>query len=111
MIEPLEIRKEIARLEYEESSYSNYMKLATLYAIRDEMNKNEQEQRSGGKAVLDPVSRAAQSPARAAETDFRAAINGKSQEQVLSVIDELVDSLSISQPKLYSAVINKLNRL
>lgn len=108
MIDPLEIKKEIARLEYEESSYSNYAKLATLYAIRDELSKSEQEQRAAAPASL---SVSTPSPARAAETDFRAAINGKTQEQVLSVMDELVDSLSISQPKLYSAVMNKLNRL
>lgn len=37
MLDALEIRKEIARLEYEESSYPNYAKLANLYTIQDRM--------------------------------------------------------------------------
>ena len=39
MLDKQEIRKEIARLEYEESSYPNYAKLADLYIIRAEMEK------------------------------------------------------------------------
>ena len=37
MLDKQEIRKEIARLEYEESSYPNYAKLADLYIISAEM--------------------------------------------------------------------------
>ena len=42
MLDKAEIRKEIARLEYEESSYPNYAKLADLYVIRDKMQEEEQ---------------------------------------------------------------------
>lgn len=106
MIDPLEIRKEIARLEYEESSYPNYAKLATLYTIRAEMAKGEtaEQQTVLSEQPMPKVS-------RSAESDFFKAISGKSQDKVFEVLDELVDSLSVSQPKLYSAVINKLNRL
>ena len=41
MLDEAEIRKEIARLEYEESSYPNYAKLANLYVIRDKMQGAE----------------------------------------------------------------------
>ena len=37
MIDAKEINAEIARLEYVESSYPNYTKLADLYIIRDKM--------------------------------------------------------------------------
>ena len=49
MLDKAEIRKEIARLEYEESSYPNYAKLADLYVIRDKMQ--EEERGDGGKYV------------------------------------------------------------
>ena len=39
MLDKAEIRKEIARLEYEESSYPNYAKLANLYTIRKQMQE------------------------------------------------------------------------
>lgn len=109
MIDPLEIRKEIARLEYEESSYSNYAKLATLYTIRAEMQKSESKEREI--EVLTQPSKTVSRASRSAESEFAKAIDGKSQDKVLEVLDELVDSLSVSQPKLYSAVISKLNRL
>ena len=47
MLDKAEIRKEIARLEYEESSYPNYAKLADLYVIRDKMQ--EEERGDGGR--------------------------------------------------------------
>ena len=43
MLDRKEIDIEIARLEYGESSYPAYAKLATLYTIRDQMNKQEPE--------------------------------------------------------------------
>lgn len=49
MLDEAEIRKEIARLEYEESSYPNYAKLANLYVIRDKMQ--EEERGDGGRYV------------------------------------------------------------
>lgn len=51
MLDEREIRKEIARLEYEESSYRNYAKLADLYAIRREMH--------GGSEIVGAYSAAA----------------------------------------------------
>ena len=52
MLDALEIRKEIARLEYEESSYPNYAKLATLYTIRAEMNKENDMEKKNKKGSL-----------------------------------------------------------
>lgn len=108
MIDPLEIRKEIARLEYEESSYANYAKLATLYTIRAEMQNSQNSHSTADSGSM--VMRRSAAP-RTQESEFALTIRDKPIEQVLGVIDELVDSLSVSQPKLYAAVLNKLNRL
>ena len=43
MLDAAEIRKEIARLEYEESDYKNYAKLADLYVIRKQMQEEERD--------------------------------------------------------------------
>ena len=41
MLDEREINAAIAELEYKESSYSNYEKLASLYTIRNEMQKDD----------------------------------------------------------------------
>lgn len=43
MLDPKEIDIEIARLEYGESSYPAYQKLANLYTIRNQMLHKEPE--------------------------------------------------------------------
>ena len=47
MLDKAEIRAAIAKLEFDESSYSNYAKLASLYVIRDKMQ--EEERGDGGR--------------------------------------------------------------
>lgn len=42
------------------------------------------------------------------ESEFARVIDGKDQSDVLPVIDELLQTLEIIQPRLYSAVLNKL---
>ena len=49
MLDKAEIRAAIAKLEFDESSYSNYAKLASLYVIRDKMQ--EEERGDGGRYV------------------------------------------------------------
>ena len=39
MLDPKELEVEIARLEYADSSYPNYAKLANLYVIQDRLNQ------------------------------------------------------------------------
>ena len=42
------------------------------------------------------------------ESEFAKAIDGRNQTEVIPVIDELMSTLQIIQPKLYNAVLNKL---
>ena len=43
------------------------------------------------------------------ESEFSAAIDGKSQADVLLVLDELMQALSVLEPRLYAATIRKLS--
>ena len=43
------------------------------------------------------------------ESEFARAVNGKEVEEVLPVMDELMDTIQILQPRLYSAVLMKLS--
>ena len=42
------------------------------------------------------------------ESEFARAVDGRDQEEVLPVIDELMETLQIIQPRLYKAVMMKL---
>lgn len=42
------------------------------------------------------------------DSEFASVVRGKNPESVLSVFEELMDTLSALSPKLYNAVMNKL---
>lgn len=43
------------------------------------------------------------------DTEFLAAVNGKDMEKVLMVLDELMQTIQVLHPRIYDAVIEKLN--
>lgn len=106
MLDSLEIRKEITRLEYEPSSYPNYAKLATLYTIRAEMNKGEPQAMAHQKERSFPEYSGA-----AGSSNFLSAVADKDSNSVWHVMDELMESLSVMQPKVYAAVMSKITTL
>lgn len=110
MLDEREIRKEIARLEYEESSYRNYAKLADLYAIRREMH--------GGSEIVGAYSAAA--PPEPSErytvgeygdSAFLLAVSGKDPTRVWPIIDELMDTLSMVNKRVYDSVMRKIDMI
>ena len=121
MLDKAEIRKEIARLEYEESSYHNYAMLADLYVIRKQMQEDEQGSRgtrlhaySGDPA---PAVQAVASQAEAPQTvgsygdsDFLRAIEGKKPSTVWPIMDELMDTLAVVNERVYNSVMQKIGR-
>lgn len=121
MLDKAEIRKEIARLEYEESSYPNYAKLADLYVIRDKMQEDEQGSRSSRVHAYSgdpaPAVQAAASQAEVPQTvgsygdsDFLRAIEGKKPSTVWPIIDELMDTLAVVNERVYNSVMQKIGR-
>lgn len=42
------------------------------------------------------------------DSEFARAIDGRDQSEILPIINELMETLSIIQPRLYDAVMNKL---
>ena len=106
MLDPKEIDIEIARLEYGESSYPAYAKLANLYTIRNQINHKEAE----------PVYEASYSAAAVGSTsveaygdsEFIRAISGRRQADVWEVMDDLMDTLHVANPRVYNGVMRKL---
>lgn len=114
MLDEAEIRKEIARLEYEESSYPNYAKLANLYTIRQQMQDEKQGHRdmrvsaySGASAPM-PEAVQPRTVGRYGNSDFLQEVAGKRPEEVWEIVDELMDTLAVTNRRVYDAVMRKV---
>ena len=130
MLDSREIDLAIAELEYKESSYGNYAKLASLYTIRDQIRRRSEsdsapsEQRNGRYTAYIPAAYERGYAAAAApddnvsvvenagtERDFSRAVAGKDQAQAWRVVGELMDTLHIVNPRLYESVLRKMQNL
>ena len=109
MLDKAEIRAAIARLEFEESSYSNYAKLANLYTIRDKMQEEERGVRyvneySGAPA---PVTVQSETIGDYGDSDFLRTIAGKDPARVWPIIDDLMDTLALANRRVYDSVMRR----
>lgn len=110
MIDEREVKTWISRLECEESSWSNYEKLAVLYAIQNQHN-------STTNAVAPMMYSAAPAPVSVdpvgdyGDSDFLCAVSGKAPEKAWAVMDELMDALVITNERVYNEVMRKLRNI
>ncbi len=114
MLDEAEIRKEIARLEYEESSYPNYAKLANLYVIRDKMQGAENARDKFVGYYSGAPAPATAQPATVGEygdSEFLLAVAGKDPAKAWTVVDELMDTLSLVNRKVYDSVLRKIKSM
>ena len=78
--------------------------LAAFYTIRREMfgeGKQAEHEYSFASAPVSMIQ-------IDSGTEFAQTINGRDQAEVLPVLDELMDTLNVIQPRLYAAVMNRL---
>lgn len=115
MLDKAEIRAAIAKLEFDESSYSNYAKLASLYVIRDKMQ--EEERGDGGRYVgyysgaPAPVTAEPATVGEYGDSEFLLAVAGKDPAKAWTVVDELMDTLSLVNRRVYDSVLRKMKSL
>lgn len=69
-------------------------RLAWLYTVRDHLRDAEEK--------VEPVR---------ASSDFLSAIDGKHPDDVWRLVDELVESVKVTQPHLYETYMRKFNAL
>lgn len=92
MISLEEVEKTILELESKDTSYAVCEKLAYLYIVRDHIKPSGSIQKNTG-------------------SEFSRSISGKDSAGVLSIIEELMQTISIVHPKLYQSTINALKQL
>ena len=98
MINIEEVNGEIARLESQPTTMVTIEKLASLYIVRDHL-------------TISPVTAA---PVTGdgipqGESEYYCACAGKTISEVMGVMDDLMNTLMVIQPRLYSAVMLRLN--
>ena len=101
-----EIDIEIARLEYGESSYPAYSKLAALYTIRNQM-----DHQNAPAAALHSAAPAPESLPAYGDSDFYQAASGKDLHAVLDILDDLLDTLSVTAPRVHKNILRKIREL
>lgn len=107
MIDEKEVKAWISRLECEESSWNNFERLAVLYAIQNRHSDNGNDAaRMMYSAAPAPVS--AETVGEYGDSDFLRAIQGKDPERTWAVMDELMDTLKVTNERVYNSVMRKL---
>ena len=100
MISLEQINAEIAALEEEKPSYQVMERLADMYVVRDHMVIGDQ---SKNQAAV-----SAQTAHIGSNSEFAKSIDGKSIDDVMSLFDELMEALAVTNPRLYDCVMRRL---
>lgn len=84
---------------------STCIKLAAFYTIQREMFGEEKN--------AEPAYSYAPAPSRNmieidSDSEFARAVDGRDPQEVLPVLDELMDTLKVIQPRIYNAVMDRL---
>lgn len=101
MITKRELDGAIREFEDAPVSYQNCEKLATFYTIR--------EHAFGDKSTeLEYSYDAPQGIDDYGDTDFLQAIKGRSEDEIWLIMDELMETILITNPRLYDGVMRKI---
>lgn len=105
-----EIEWAISELEGEESSERRYQLLAALYTCRNEMLglASAQPQLAAYSEAAAPERETLD---RYGDSDFLQIVYGKEPQAAWSVMDELMETLRVVNPRAYDSVMRKLGRL
>ena len=111
MIDENEVNLWISRLETEESSWTNYQKLAALYIIQNQNVPKELEKPMLYSAAPAPVKTyASETVGSYGDSDFLRAVADVSPDKAWEIMDELMDSLKIVNERVYNSVMRKLEK-
>lgn len=111
MLDRKEIDIEIARLEYGESSYPAYAKLANLYTIRDRMDRQERTPYEAAYSAAPAAVEESSVVGDYGDSDFLRTVYGKDQADAWAVMDDLMDTLHTVNPRVYEGVMRKIRAL
>ena len=106
MITERDLQEAIAECEGQRNpSSSTCIKLAAFYTIKNELfgNSDKPAYSYAAPPVEKPID-------YVSDTDFGRAIEGKRAADIWPVMDDLMDAVSVLQPRLYASVLNRLEK-
>lgn len=108
MITKQDLLEAIAECQGQKNPNANTcIKLSAYYIILDHMEDDTAEKYSYSSAPSIPQYTAPKVEYWS-DSDFGRAVNGKSVDDVLPLVDELMQTIQVLQPKIYDAVLRKL---
>lgn len=99
MLSRKEIERAIMECEDGNSSYQNCEKLATLYTIYDHLYSLPEPMVSTKEEIVIGYY---------GDSDFLKAVMGKNSEAIWKILDELMDAVMVTNPRLYDGVMRKV---
>ena len=112
MITAQDLQEAIAECQGQRNpTASTCIKLAAFYTIRRELYGEDKEDRQlpGYSFLPSPEPSTAETLIQnPSDSDFARAINGRKQEEVWPLMDEMMDTIHAIHPRLYRAVMDKL---
>lgn len=107
MITEHELLEAIAECQGQRNPNANTcIKLASFYTILDHMDKGPAEQNL--QPMYSFASETENTITYQSGTEFADAIHGKDADEIISIMDELMSTLSVVNPPLYKSVIRRV---
>lgn len=97
MISKDELDKTILELEMRDTTFANCAKLADLYIVRDHITGQQTAQPTT--LSVDPSS------------EFLQVVDGKDSVAVWAVMDDLMDTLRVTAPRVYDSVMRRVREI
>lgn len=111
MLDMEEINRAIAELEAGKTTMAACSKLADLYAIRDHVRGTDEpiyireySQASTPIVATNPLG-------NYGDSDFLVVISGKVPADAWGIMDDLMDTLQVTYPRVYDSVMRRLRQL
>lgn len=109
MITEKDLQEAIAECEGQRNPTANTcIKLAAFYTIRQHMFPNEMTQQVNYSFAAPEVHTATDTVNYEGKSDFIKAVQNLPQEEAWSIVDELMSTLEILNPKLYKSIMRKV---
>lgn len=97
MLDLNEIQKDIIDLKRMDTSYAAIERLAWLVTVRDELLRDK-------KGEMNPLE-------LQGDSEFLRAVSGKDSKAVWDIMDDLMDTLKVANPRAYQSIMNRVNQI
>ena len=112
MITEHDLAEAIAECEGQRNPTANTcLKLAAFYTIRDKMFSQKQEPNFYSMQTKGQEKMEVKAEPVKSESEFRQAVVGLSENEIIDLMDEVMTTLKVISPKLYDGVMRKMTQV